>query len=71
MTNKRKGQRVGQVMDYLVGTDYDQKTFRRNLDMLAYARNKKSQYRRSVRKVAKLEKMYSDAVRTLGETRGS
>jgi len=67
MTNKKKGQRISQMMDFLVGTDYNQKTVQHNLDQKAHARNKLAQQKRALRKVVKMEKMLEGVTTTLGQ----
>jgi hypothetical protein len=59
LTNRKKGQRNSQHMDYLIGCDYVKKEFRHSLDAQEHARNRKAKHVRALRRINKARAYYT------------
>jgi hypothetical protein len=54
LTNRKRGQRNSQHMDYIIGCDYIKKEFRHSLDAREHERNKKAKLVRALRRIKKV-----------------
>jgi hypothetical protein len=59
LTNRKKGQRNSQHMDYLIGCDYVKKEFRHSLDAQEHARNKQAKQVRAMRRINKCRAFFA------------
>ena len=59
LTNRKKGQRNSQHMDYIIGSDYVKKEFRHTIDQQEHERNRKAKMVRALRRINKTRAHYT------------
>ena len=59
LTNRKKGQRNSQHMDYIIGCDYVKKEFRHTIDQQEHERNRKAKMVRALRRINKTRAYYT------------